>query len=278
MIAKARGIGADAIILDLEDAVAPEEKDRARRTVAAALAEGFPEPLVVFVRVNSLESGLLDLDLSLAVCPRVDAICLPKCETPAAVQAVDARLRVAEDRCGLPRGRVQLLPMIESARGVLSAAAIARASGRICAVAFGAEDFTADARMTRTRHGTEVAWPRSAVSLAAHAAGAEPIDGIFADFRDEAGLRADAGEARRLGYAGKMVIHPAQIAPVHEAFSPTSEEAERARRVVAAFEDARAAGSGVAVVDGTMVDRPVFLRAQRVLAIAGRLPGRTGQP
>ncbi len=266
MVAKARGLGADALILDLEDGVAPEEKDPARRTVAEALDEGFPEPRVVFVRTNGLSSGLLDADLRAAVRRRVDGICLPKCETPAAVLAVDARLRVAEDRSGLPRGKVRLLPVIESARGVMNAAAIARASDRICGVAFGAEDFTADAHMTRTREGAELAWARGAVSVAAHAAGAEPIDGIFADFRDEAGLRADAEAARRLGYTGKMLIHPAQIAPVHAVFAPTADEVEHARRVVAAFEDARAAGSGVAVVDGTMVDRPVVLRARRVLA------------
>lgn len=117
------------------------------------------------------------------------------------------------------------------------------------------------------------------MSLAAHAAGVPPIDGIFADFRDEAGLRADTREARRCGFAGKMLIHPAQIAPVHAAFAPTSEEVEHARKIVAAFARARAAGSGVAVVDGTMVDRPVVLRAERVLAAAargGHAPGAAG--
>lgn len=272
MITKARDLRADALILDLEDGVGPDEKDRARRTVAKALDEGFPARLIVFVRVNGLESGLLDTDLREVIRPRINGICLPKCETPATVQAVDARLRVTEDRRGFRRGQVRLLPVIESARGIVNAAAIARASGRTCAVGFGAEDFTADVRMTRTREGAELAWSRSAVSVAAHAAGAEPVDGIFADFRDEAGLRADAQEARRLGYTGKMLIHPAQIVPVHAVFAPSAEEVEHARRVVAAFEDARAAGSGVAVVDGAMVDRPVFLRAERVLAAAGRLP------
>lgn len=266
MIAKARDLGMDAIILDLEDAVAPDEKAGARRGVADALAQGFPEPLVVIVRVNGLQSGLLDLDLREIVHQRLNAICLPKCDSPAAVRAADARLLLAEDRCGLPRGRLRLLPIIESARGVLDAGAIARASGRICAIAFGAEDFTADAGMRRTREGTELAWARAAVALAARAAGADPIDGIFADFRDETGLRADAGEARRLGYAGKMLIHPAQIGPVHAVFSPTLDEVEHARRVVAAFDEAREAGSGIAVVDGAMIDRPVALRAERVLA------------
>ncbi len=276
MIAKARALGADAVILDIEDGVAPGDKERARRAVADALDEGFPDALVVLLRPNGLHSGLLDLDLSGAFRPRVDGICLPKCEAPAAVQALDARLRILEDRWALPRGRVRVLPMIESARGVLQAPAIARASPRVCGVGFGAEDFTADAGIPRTREGGELAWARTAVSLAAHAAGVPAVDGVFADFHDEAGLRADAAEARRLGYTGKMVIHPAQIAPVHAALAPSAEEVERARRVVAAFEEACAGGSGIAVLDGAMVDRPVFLRAQRTLALARRAQGARG--
>jgi len=278
MIAKARGLPADALILDLEDGVGPEEKDRARRTVADALAEGFPARLVVFVRVNALESDLLDADLREVVRPGVHGVCLPKCAAPATALAVDARLRAAEDRAGLPRGHVRLLPMIETARGVVNGAAIAGVSGRICAVGFGAEDFTADVRMPRTREGTELVWARSAVSVAAHAAGIDPIDGIFADFRDDAGLRTDALEARRLGYAGKMLIHPSQIAPIHAAFTPTVEEVEHAGRVVAAFQNARGAGSGIVVVDGAMVDRPVFLRAERVLAASRAASPPTGSP
>jgi citrate lyase subunit beta/citryl-CoA lyase len=137
-------------------------------------------------------------------------------------------------------------------------------------VIFGAEDFTADAGLPRTREGTELAAARTAVSLAAHAAGVEAIDGIFADFRDEPGLVADTAEARRLGYTGKTVIHPAQIAPVHRVLAPAADEIAKARRIVDAFEQAEAAGSGIVVVDGAMVDRPVAVRAQRVLARAGR--------
>jgi citrate lyase subunit beta/citryl-CoA lyase len=270
MIAKARACGADAVILDLEDGVSPEEKQRAREVVARALDEGFPTSLVVLLRVNGLETGLLDADLGGACRPRLDGICLPKCETAAAVLALDARLRLLEERWGQPAGRIGLLPMIESAQGVLRAAEIARGSPRVCGLGLGAEDLTADLAVARTREGTEVAWARSAVGMAAHAAGVPAIDGIFADFHDEPGLRADTSEARRRGFGGKMLIHPAQIRPVHEALAPTADEVERARKVVSAFEAALAAGSGIAVVDGAMVDRPVFVRAQRVLAIADR--------
>ncbi len=271
LIAKARRLGADAIILDLEDSVVPAEKPAARRAVAAALEEGFPEHHVVFLRVNGVASGLLDLDLRDGFRPRADGIMLPKCDTAAQVLAVDARLRVVEDRYARPRGRARILPLIESARGVLAAAAIVRSHPRICAVALGAEDLTADLGVTRSTEGGEVAHPRAMVSLAAHATGVDPVDGIYAAFGDEPGLRTDLAEARRLGYTGKLVIHPAQIAPVHEAFAPTREEVDRARRIVTAFEEAQAHGEGIAVVDGAMVDRPIALRAERVLAISARV-------
>ena len=269
MIAKAAAAGADAVILDLEDGVAPGEKDAARRTVAAALDGSLPEHLVVFVRVNSTGSGLLDADLRGAARARMDGVCLPKCDAPAEIQALAVRLLSVEDRLGLPRGRLRILALVETARGVLNAPAVARESPRVWGVVFGAEDFTADAGLPRTREGTELAAARSAVSLAAHAAGVEAIDGIFADFRDEPGLVADTAAARRLGYTGKTVIHPAQIAPVHRVLAPAEDEIATARRIVDAFAQAEAAGSGIVVVDGAMVDRPVAVRAQRVLARAG---------
>lgn len=273
MIPKAAGSGADAIILDLEDAVAPGEKPAGRRIVAESLdgaLAGASQGLAVFVRVNGLDSGLTDEDLLRAARPRLDGICLPKCGAPADVQAMAARLLVTEDRLGIPRGRLRLLVLVETARGVLEAAAIARESARICGIVFGAEDFTADAGLVRTREGAELAAARTAVSVAAHAAGVEPIDGIFADFRDEAGLVADTAEARRLGYTGKTLIHPTQIAPVHRVFAPAPDEVAKARRIVDAFERATTEESGVVVVDGAMVDRPVVLRAQRLLARAER--------
>lgn len=270
MIGKAAAAGADAIILDLEDGVAPGEKEAARRTVAAALDGSLPEHLVVFVRVNSTGSGLLDADLRDAARARMDGVCLPKCDGPADIQSLAARLLNVEDRLGLPRGRLRILALVETARGVLQAPAAARESPRVWGLVFGAEDFTADAGLPRTREGTELGAARTAVGLAASAAGVEAIDGIFADFRDEPGLAADTAEARRLGYTGKTVIHPAQIAPVHRVLAPAAAEVAKARRIVDAFARAEAAGSGIVVVDGAMVDRPVAVRAQRVLARAGR--------
>jgi citrate lyase beta subunit len=273
MVPKAAASGADAVILDLEDAVAPRDKPAARRVVGEALEgplAGASSGLVIFLRVNGFSSGLVDDDLHAAARPRLDGVCLPKCESPADAHAMAARLLVTEDRLGIPRGRLQMLALVETAQGVLTAAAIARASPRVYGMIFGAEDFTADAGLTRTRAGAELAAARTAVSVAAHAAGVEPIDGIFADFRDEAGLVADTAEARRLGYTGKTLIHPAQVAAVHRVLAPASEEVAKARRIVDAFERATDAESGVVVVDGAMVDRPVVLRAQRLIARAER--------
>ena len=275
-IAKARHLNADAIILDLEDSVTPSEKPRARQIIARALEEGFPGPQAVFVRINGAASGVIDLDLRDGFRPRANGVVVPKCESAAQIQAVDARLRIVEERHARPRGSVRLLALIESARGVLEAPAIARSHPRIWGIAFGAEDFTADLAVSRTAEGGELAHARAALSLAAHAAGVEPVDGVYAAFRDERGLRADAAEARRLGYTGKLVLHPSQIAPVHEIFAPTPEEIHHARLVVAAFADAQARGDGVAVVDNMMVDRPVAERAERVLAVAARSTGREG--
>lgn len=275
MIAKAAASGADAIIMDLEDGVAPAEKPAARRAVAAALDGPLPDRLVVFVRLNSTGSGRLDDDVREALRARADGVCLPKCESPADVRAVAARLLAAEDRLALPRGRLRMLALVETARGVIASAAIARESRRVYGLVFGAEDFTADTGMPRTREGTELAAARTAVSLAAHAAGVDAIDGIFADFRDADGLAHDTMEARRLGYTGKTLIHPAQIPPVHRMFAPGPDEITKARRIVEAFERGEAAGSGIVVVDGAMVDRPVVLRAQRVLALAARGESRS---
>ncbi len=269
MMQKAARYGADALILDLEDGVAPEVKPRARECVAAALETEFSDGLLVFVRVNGTASGLLEDDLDQALRPRVNAVCLPKAGSAEEIEAFDARLQTLEDRWGVPRGGLRIVPMIESARGVLSAPGIARGP-RVAAVGFGAEDYTADIGVARTREGGELHFARAAVSVAAHAAGVEPLDGIYADFRDPEGLRADTISARMLGYTGKMVIHPTQIGAVHLAFAPSATDVDRARRIVAAFEEARAGGAGIAVVDGAMVDRPVVLRAQRILEIAAR--------
>src|SRR5207302_1369240 len=199
MIAKAGRYGADALILDLEDGVAPDEKARARQVVAGALDAGVPGSPIVFLRVNGSGSGLLAWDLREAFRPGAAALCLPKCETPEAVLTLDASLQALESQHRLPRGGIRILPMIESARGVVQAAAIAGSHARVCGLAFGAEDYTADLGVARTRQGAELAYPRAAVSVAARAAGVDAVTGSTRTFGMPMGCARTRGRRARSG-------------------------------------------------------------------------------
>jgi len=247
-IEKSRELRPDAVVVDLEDAVEPGAKDRARSALAALPAH--PSALVL-VRVNGPRSADFERDLEAA--RGAAGIVVPKCESAADV----ARAAV---------GSARLIPMIESAAGILAAPGIARASERVVALAFGAEDYCADMGIRRTSGGDELAPARAAIAHAARAAGRDAIDGAFMDLADEAGLLADAARARAMGFSGKLLIHPRQIEPVHRAFAPDERDLDWARKVLEAFE---AAGGGLVVVDGRLVDAPVAAQARRIL---GRAP------
>ncbi len=253
-IEKSRELRPDAVILDLEDAVAPAAKGRAREALSRAL-EGFRHPsAAVFVRVNGPRTEGFELDLEAAAAPAVEGVVLPKCEAP---DDVARAARVLERAPA-----IRLLPSVESAAGVLAAADLARAGDRVLALVFGAEDFCADLGIRRTASGDELAHARSAVVLAARAAGRAAVDAAFMDLEDEAGLLRDARRAKAMGFAGKLLVHPRQIEPVHRAFAPDETDVAWARKVLEAFE---AAGAGLAVVDGRLVDAPVVLQARRIL-------------
>ncbi|HET7036541.1 MAG TPA: CoA ester lyase [Thermomicrobiaceae bacterium] len=275
MIDKALASAADVVLLDLEDSVTPGEKEAARRTVAATLerlaAGASASHPLVYVRVNSGE--LLRADLDAVARTALDGVVLPKAEAPELVEEVDGLLARLEEARGLAHGTLRLLPIVESARGLLAAPQVAAGSPRVVALMFGGEDFSADLGLPapREREAAELLYPRWATAVAAAAAGVPAIDTIWADVRDEAGLLAQAQLARRLGYAGKAVIHPGQIAPVNRVFSPTSEEIAHARRVVAAAEEGERAGSGAVALDGRMIDRPIVERARRTLTLARAL-------
>jgi citrate lyase subunit beta/citryl-CoA lyase len=265
MIEKARTLDAAAVILDLEDGVGLGEKEEARALLADALGGGWPDggPLL-FVRVNGPATDLFVEDLRAVAALAPFGVCVPKCETADDVLRAEANLRLG----GAPDD-VRLLPFVESALGIVNAYEVARASERVVAVALGSEDLAANMGFGRTKEGTELAYFRAAVAAAAHAAGAIPIDGVFIDFHDPEGLERDAAAGRALGFGGKQIIHPSQIAPVARAYAPSAEELARSRRIVEAFEAAERAGAGVVVVDGKMVDRPIVLQARRVLARHG---------
>ena len=264
MLDKARGLGADAVILDLEDAVAPSEKAGARGMIWDALGAGPYAPRVV-VRVNAFDTGLTEDDVRETLAPGVDAVCLPKAHTAEDVRRMAALLDRQEAARGLPAGATGLLVMIETALAVLTAFDIARASGRVQALCLGGEDLSRELGAVRSKEGLELAQARAHLVLAARAAGVLAIDTVYTELQDEAGLVAEARTARLLGYSGKLLIHPSQIQPVHGAFAPTQEELAYARRLVEAFDRAQARGEGAIAFEGKMIDAPVVARAREVL-------------
>jgi len=258
----------DAIILDLEDSVAPPAKDAARLLVRNALRAVDFGQCERMVRINQGERGLADVD---AVVPQnVHVILIPKVETAEQVKAADARAEKVRLAAGL-ESPCLLMPIIESALGCFNALAIATASPNIVALTIGLEDYTADLGAQRTPEGRESFWARQVVVNAARAAGVTPIDTVFSDFSDMEGLRQSVLEAKALGFEGKGCIHPRQVPVVHEAFAPSSEEVEKAKRIVLAFQDAERRGLGVVALGSKMVDPPVVKRALRTVRLAEAL-------
>lgn len=257
MIEKARTLPADAIILDLEDGVAPKDKVRARVMVHNALMARVPGDRSVWLRPNALATGLLEDDLLACVLPGLTGVVLPKSRAAADVALVDGVLRVLERSRALS-GRLLLALLIETPQAVLDVEEIARASARIAALLFGADDLAAEAGLARTERNDEVGVARAHVALAAHARGCGAIDLVHAKVRDLEGLTRECREGKAL---------------VHAVFSPSQEEIVWARRIVDAY---RAAPRGALVVDGRMVDAPIVAQAERLLHVAGRIAAQGG--
>lgn len=276
---KAIDCGADALILDLEDSVAQSKKIEARQIVAAFLntvQRGAQAPRLI-VRVNALDTGLTADDLAAVVSASPDAILLPKANSGADIQDLDARISVEEAEAGLPAGQVLIHAlMTETATGMLAAASFATKSTRLSALAWGAEDLAADigASSNRNDNGsyTDVfRLARSLTILAAANAGVDAIDTVFTDFRDMEGLEAECRAAVRDGFSGKMAIHPDQVSIINAAFTPPQEDVERAVRILALF-SAAGTDAGVLSLDGKMIDKPHLRQAERVARRAGLDP------
>jgi citrate lyase subunit beta/citryl-CoA lyase len=292
----------DAVILDLEDSVAPAVKGEARLLVRNALRTIDFCGAERMVRINQGERGLIDLDF--IVPHNVHVILIPKVEDPEHVRQVDARIdqilgaratadvasapslpAAAGGRRGMetgggaagrsstldPRSSAFLMPIVESALGTIKAYEIAKASPNVVALTIGLEDYTADIGTQRTNEGRESFWARCQVINAAKAAGVQAIDTVFSDINDMDGLRASVLEAKSLGFEGKGCIHPRQIRPIHEAFAPSPQELEKAQKIVAAFEDAQQKGLGVVALGSKMIDPPVVKRALRVVKLAAAM-------
>ena len=257
----------DGIILDLEDAVAPNEKKSARFLVRNALREVDFFQVERMVRINQLPMGLEDLN---CIVPHgVHTVLIPKCEQAETVREVEARIQELQTKYKT-KNPIFLLPIIESALGVINAYSIATASTSTVALTIGLEDFTADIGAERTLEGRESFFARSEIVTAARAAGIQPIDSVFSDVGDEAGLQASVAEAKALGFEGKGCIHPSQIPIVHAGFAPSEGEISKAKRIILAMKTAQEKGSGVVSLGTKMIDPPVVKRAERVLKLAIR--------
>lgn len=262
--------GADAVILDLEDAVAISEKAVTRPLVVAAFARD--RSARAYVRINGVESTYWQADVDAVVRARIDGIVLPKAESAEQVKAVDAYLSKQEKAAGIAPGSLELTLIVETARGIVDVDAIAASSPRVARLAFGGGDYTNDLDLEWTAEEDELSYARARLTHASRAAGLEPpVDTVVLQVKDQDRFRQSARNGRRMGFSGKLCIHPDQIAPCHEVFTPSAEEIERAREIVAAFESAEAAGNASIQVKGVFVDYPVVYKAQRVLALAQRL-------
>ncbi|MCG6956021.1 MAG: HpcH/HpaI aldolase/citrate lyase family protein [Gemmatimonadetes bacterium] len=262
----------DAVILDLEDSVHPGEKDAARLLVRNALRSVDFKGAERMVRINQLPLGLEDLDAVVPEAP--DVILVPKVERADEVVAVHERIQERRRDAGVGTP-VWIMPILESAQGIENAYAIAAAADTVVALTIGVEDYTADLGIVKTPEGTETVWARSRLVNAAKAAGVQAIDSVFGDVADEEGLLDWGRQSRAMGFEGMGCIHPRQIRIIHEAFAPSGTEIERALAIVAAFHDANAKGLGVVSLGTKMIDRPVVLRAQRLVArarAAGLIP------
>lgn len=257
LLRKAATTEADTLVYDLEDAVSPDEKDAARETVRSVLADpDFDPEAEVCVRVNA--GGIMmdtDLEALTAEGPiRLDSVMVPK---PQGAPDVDTLSELLSEH----DLKVPILALLETAQGILSASSIA-GTDQVAGVVFGAEDLAADIGASRTEEGTEVLHARQHVVLAAKANGVAAIDTLYTDFTDPEGLREDAAFARQMGFDGKLAIHPDQIEPINEAFTPDESEVEWAEKVLEAKEKTEA---GVFEVEGEMIDAPLLTRAEQIL-------------
>jgi len=244
------------------------EKDAARFLVYHTVRYHRPADKYVLIRVNGLYSEYIEEDLQAAVRARPDAIRLPKVEHAEEVRRIDARITEIEKTAGIEPGSIELWCNIESVLGAVNAREIAVASPRVVALALGAEDYTASMGSLRSKAGYEIFYARMQVLQACRLAGISAQDAVFSDFNDPEGLKEDLKMTRGLGFDGKTVIHPGQIDLVNAAFTPTKKEIRNARRIIAALEEGAANHTGVVVVDGSMVDKPMEIRARTVLAQA----------
>ena len=272
-VEKAFTLDADVVILDLEDAVAVSEKPATRPMVVEALQK--PRSCLGYVRVNAFDTPFCYGDLQAVVQKGVDGIMLPKVESAAQLQCIDWLVKQLERERVLEEGSVDLLPIVETGKGVFALKSICAASPRVRRLSFGAGDYSLDMNMRWTRDEREMDHARAAIAVESRAAGLEPpLDTVFIHLGEIDGLRASTELVRDMGYQGKLCIHPEQLPVVNQVFTPAEEEIAKAKRYVKAFEEAEAGGSASIQVDGYFIDYPIVEKARRVLAIAAEIESR----
>ena len=258
------------MILDLEDAVPMQAKEEARKNIKENIGNFKKADLSVFVRVNSLETGLTNADLNVVMDKGLDGIILSKTETDEEIYSVDAMIKEHETSLGLKIGQVKIVPLIESARGVMHIYAIAKSNLRINAVAFGAGDYLRDIGLdiaSVSQDQSELLYARSLIVNTCKAIGIIPIDTPYLlSLKDTERFMNEVAIARRLGFSGKQCIHPNQIAPINQTFSPSEEQVAYSLRLVAAFEEAVKLGIGAVSFEGKMIDRMSYAQAKQLLA------------
>ncbi|MDD4219503.1 MAG: aldolase/citrate lyase family protein [Bacilli bacterium] len=258
----------DSIMFDLEDSVLLSEKDAARYLVYNSLRAIDYGNKELVVRINNPRSECGIMDIKAMVASKIDVIRLPKTENVEDVLICESEIAKAEEQFNIEKGSIKMMAAIESAEGVLNAREIAKASKRLIAIAFGAEDYVTDLKTTRYEDGVELMFARSMILHAARAAKIDALDTVYSDLNNEEGLRKEVLLIKKLGFDGKSIINPRQIDPIVEIFTPTKKEIEKALEIMDAIEDAESKKSGVISLRGKMIDMPIVLRAQRTIQLA----------
>ena len=271
MLINGNCLGSDAVIFDLEDAVSPAEKDAARILVRNTMRYMDFGGCERIVRINSIDTPFWKADIDEILPWKPDLILLPKTGTARDVQTVDAYMTEVEERLGMEKNAVGLMPLIETALGVENSFAIASAADRVQALFLGAEDLTADLQCKRTKEGREIEYARTRLVVAARAAGVDVYDTPFTDVNDDEGIVKDAKLAKALGFTGKASISPRHVEVINQTFSPTLKEIDYAYEVMEAISLAKQQGKGAIALHGKMVDAPIVARAERTIAMAKAL-------
>ena len=271
MLINGNCLGADAVIFDLEDAVSPAEKDAARILVRNTMRYMDFRGCEIIVRINSVDTPYWKADIDEILPEHPGMILLPKVSGPRDVHTVDVYMSQVEERLGMERNTVALMPLIETAMGVENAFGIASASPRVQALFLGAEDLTADLQCKRTKEGREIEYARTRLVVAARAAGIDVYDTPFTDVNDVEGILEDAAVAKNLGFSGKASISPRHVEVINRVFSPTLKEIDYAYEVMEAITLAKEQGKGAISLYGKMIDAPIVARAERVIAMAEAL-------